>query len=139
MTHTPNAIDPTGAPPAGSNPRPRLGFLGVGWIGRHRMEAVARSGLAQVSAIADPDRALCEAARQAAPEARLYRSPADLLKAFYNSQRFTLNVTRQDMVASGYAPSVRLFEAAACGIPVISDYWPGLETFFTPGEEILIS
>jgi spore maturation protein CgeB len=65
-------------------------------------------------------------------------APADHC-AFYNSQRFTLNVTRQDMVASGYAPSVRLFEAAACRIPVISDYWPGLETFFTPGEEILIS
>jgi spore maturation protein CgeB len=43
------------------------------------------------------------------------------------------------MIAAGYSPSVRLFEAAACGTPVISDEWPGLETFFTPGEEILIA
>lgn len=59
--------------------------------------------------------------------------------AFYCAQRFTLNVTRADMVAAGYSPSVRLFEAAACGVPVISDRWPGLETFFLPGEEILIA
>ncbi len=60
-------------------------------------------------------------------------------REFYNAQRFTLNLTRADMVAAGYSPSVRLFEAAACGTPVISDMWPGLETFFTPGEEILIA
>ncbi|ATB28884.1 CgeB family protein [Melittangium boletus] len=59
--------------------------------------------------------------------------------AFYNSQRFTLNVTRADMVRAGYSPSVRLFEAAACAVPLISDAWPGLGTFFVPGEEILIS
>jgi spore maturation protein CgeB len=60
-------------------------------------------------------------------------------RAFYNAQKFTLNVTRADMVQVGYAPSVRLFEAAACGIPLISDYWEGLETFFKIGEEILIA
>lgn len=59
--------------------------------------------------------------------------------AFYNAQRFTLNVTRADMVKAGYSPSVRLFEAAACGIPVISDEWPGLSEFFTPNEEILLA
>ncbi len=58
---------------------------------------------------------------------------------FYNSQRFTLNVTREDMIESGWSPSVRLFEAAACGTPIISDHWPGLDAFFTPDEEILIS
>jgi spore maturation protein CgeB len=58
---------------------------------------------------------------------------------FYNSQRFTLNVTRADMVANGYSPSVRLFEAAACGVPVVSDAWRGLETFFEPGTEILVA
>ena len=47
-------------------------------------------------------------------------------RAFYNAQRFTLNVTRADMIAAGYSPSVRLFEAAACGAPIISDPWPGL-------------
>jgi spore maturation protein CgeB len=59
--------------------------------------------------------------------------------AFYARQRFTLNVTRADMVAAGYSPSVRLFEAAACGVPVISDRWSGLDTFFEPGREILIA
>jgi spore maturation protein CgeB len=58
---------------------------------------------------------------------------------FYNSQRFTLNVTRRDMVESGFSPSVRLFEAAACGVPVISDHWNGLERFFAPSAEILIA
>jgi spore maturation protein CgeB len=59
-------------------------------------------------------------------------------RAFYASQRFTLNATRADMVGAGYSPSVRLFEAAACGTPILSDRWPGLEAFFRPGEEILV-
>ncbi len=58
---------------------------------------------------------------------------------FYNSQRFTLNVTRARMIRAGYSPSVRLFEAAACGTPVISDSWVGLDSFFTPGCEILVA
>jgi spore maturation protein CgeB len=59
--------------------------------------------------------------------------------AFYGAQRFTLNVTRADMVDAGWSPSVRLFEAAACGVPVISDWWEGLEAFFEPGREILVA
>lgn len=59
--------------------------------------------------------------------------------AFYCAQRFTLNVTRADMIETGYSPSVRLFEAAACGVPIISDRWPGIETFFTPGDEIFLA
>lgn len=58
---------------------------------------------------------------------------------FYNSQRFTLNITRADMRRAGFSPSVRLFEAAACGTPIISDWWPGIETFFEPGREMLIA
>jgi spore maturation protein CgeB len=53
-------------------------------------------------------------------------------RAFYNAQRFTLNVTRADMIRAGYSPSVRLFEAAACGTPIISDEWPGLSELFEP-------
>ncbi len=60
-------------------------------------------------------------------------------RAFYNAQRFTLSVTRAAMMESGFSPSVRLFEAAACGVPIISDEWPGLQEFFTPGEEILVA
>jgi spore maturation protein CgeB len=64
-------------------------------------------------------------------------APADH-PAFYSSSRFTLNLTRADMVAAGYSPSVRLFEAAACGAAMISDTWAGIDTFFKPGEEILL-
>jgi spore maturation protein CgeB len=60
-------------------------------------------------------------------------------RRFYTSLRFTLNVTRRDMVVAGFSPSVRLFEAAACGTPIISDMWPGLDSFFKPGTEILLS
>ena len=58
---------------------------------------------------------------------------------FYCAQRFTLNVTRDDMVRAGWSPSVRLFEAAACGVPVISDWWDGLDAFFEPEREILVA
>ncbi len=60
-------------------------------------------------------------------------------RAFYNSQEFTLNVTRDHMRKAGYSPSVRLFEAAACGVPIISDDWPGLESVLVPGKEILVA
>jgi nucleoside-diphosphate-sugar epimerase/spore maturation protein CgeB len=59
--------------------------------------------------------------------------------AFYCAQRFTLNVTRADMVAVGYSPSVRLFEAAACGVPIVSDWWEGLDEMFRIEDEILIA
>jgi spore maturation protein CgeB len=56
---------------------------------------------------------------------------------FYCSSRITLNVTRRAMAQMGFCPSGRLFEAAACGVPILSDYWEGLECFFEPGAEIL--
>lgn len=70
---------------------------------------------------------------------RIEHLPPDRHPAFYGSQRYTLNVTRRAMVAAGYAPSVRLFEAAACGAPIISDYWPGLDAVFEIGSEVLVS
>lgn len=69
---------------------------------------------------------------------RIQHLPPPEHRAFYNAQRFTLNVTRDDMVRAGWSPSVRLFEAAACGTPLLSDRWDGLETLFTPGEEVLL-
>ena len=60
-------------------------------------------------------------------------------RAFYNSQKYTLNVTRIDMIRAGYSPSVRLFEAAACGVPIISDYWEGIDSIFEIDKEILIA
>jgi spore maturation protein CgeB len=59
--------------------------------------------------------------------------------SFYCSSRFTLNLTRDNMVAAGWSPSVRLFEAAACGAAIISDTWPGLDELLTPGKEILLA
>ncbi len=58
--------------------------------------------------------------------------------AFYCSSQLTLNITRRAMADMGYCPSGRLFEAAACGVPVLSDWFDGLDAFFTPGDEILI-
>jgi spore maturation protein CgeB len=58
---------------------------------------------------------------------------------FYSACRWTLNVTRADMVAAGYSPSVRLFEAASCATPIISDRWAGLDTILAPGSEIVLA
>jgi spore maturation protein CgeB len=63
--------------------------------------------------------------------------PPSAHPAFFCSSRVTLNVTRADMASMGHCPSGRLFEAASCGTPVLSDRWDGLDAFFTPGEEIL--
>jgi spore maturation protein CgeB len=59
--------------------------------------------------------------------------------AFFCSSRLTLNVTRKAMVERGWCPSGRLFEAAACGAPIISDIWEGLDAFFRPDEEIILA
>jgi spore maturation protein CgeB len=59
--------------------------------------------------------------------------------AFYSANRLTLSVTRQAMREWGYSPSGRLFEAAACGTPILTDAFPGLDEFFTPGTEILVA
>ncbi len=70
---------------------------------------------------------------------RLEHVPPSAHPAFYSASRYTLNVTRADMVRAGFSPSVRLFEAAACGSPVISDRWNGIEDVLAPGTEILLA
>ncbi len=70
---------------------------------------------------------------------RVEHLPPPEHRRFYNRLRYALNVTRAPMVAAGHSPSVRLFEAAACGTPVISDPWEGLDRLFAPGEEILVA
>lgn len=67
-----------------------------------------------------------------------HMSPAEH-PAFFSSSRLTLSVTRRAMADNGWCPSGRLFEAAACGTPVLSDAWEGLEQFFVPGHEILVA
>jgi spore maturation protein CgeB len=59
--------------------------------------------------------------------------------SFYSSSRMTLNVTRAPMAQNGWCPSGRLFEAAACGVPIVSDGWDGIDSFFEPGREILLA
>lgn len=59
--------------------------------------------------------------------------------AFFSSSRLTLNITRKAMAAMGWCPSGRLFEAAACGTAIVTDDWEGLETFFSPGTEMLVA
>jgi spore maturation protein CgeB len=59
--------------------------------------------------------------------------------AFFASSRMTLNVTREAMAKMGWCPSGRLFEAAACGTPIVTDVWNGIDEFFEPGEEILLA
>jgi spore maturation protein CgeB len=59
--------------------------------------------------------------------------------AFFSSSRLTLNVTRKAMAEMGWCPSGRLFEAGACGAPILSDEWDGLDAFFEPGREILVA
>ena len=71
--------------------------------------------------------------------ARVDHVPPHQHPAFYCSSPLTLSVTRAPMAALGFCPSERLFEAAACGVPVLSDPWPGIEAFFTPGDEILVA
>lgn len=71
-------------------------------------------------------------------EREIHLSPREHA-AFYGAQRFTLNITRAEMKSAGFSPSVRLFEAGACAVPVISDWWQGLEELFTIGKEVLIS
>jgi spore maturation protein CgeB len=59
--------------------------------------------------------------------------------AFYCSSRCTLNLTRAAMTRSGFCPSSRLFEAAACGVPIVTDLWEGLDAFFEPHREVVVA
>ncbi len=70
---------------------------------------------------------------------RIAHLPPAQHRGFYNASRWTLNVTRVDMIAAGWSPSVRLFEAAACAAPILSDFWPGLDDFFALDREIRVA
>jgi spore maturation protein CgeB len=136
------SVDPALYAPAARRPRWDLGYMGT--YSDDRQPVL--------------DRLLCEPAR-AWPEGRFtvvgpqypkriawpnnvrrvqHLAPSRH-RGFYTNQRFTLNITRAAMVRAGWSPSVRLFEAAACATPIISDRWPGIESFFTPGKEILLA
>jgi spore maturation protein CgeB len=134
-------VDPRAYSPLEREERWAAGYLGT--YGADRQPALER--LLLLPARARRDLSFVVAGAQYPPEIELppnveridhVAPPAH--PAFYAAQRLTVNVTRADMRRAGWSPSVRLFEAAACGVPVVSDWWPGLETFFRPGREILV-
>jgi spore maturation protein CgeB len=135
------SFDPAAYYPEPVEPRWDLGYMGT--FSEDRQPALERllGGAARLS----PDRRFVVAGPGypldgwPANVDRIEHLPPHAHRSFYNAQRFTLNLTRSDMVRAGYSPSVRLFEAAACGVPIISDWWDGLDTLFHPQSEILIS
>jgi spore maturation protein CgeB len=135
-------VDPDGHPPLDVEPRFALGYLGT--YSDDRQPFVDALLLEPARRL--PDDAFAVAGPQypdgiawPANVQRIEHLPPPEHAAFYAAQRFTLNVTRAEMRAAGWSPSVRLFEAAACGVPVITDRWDGLEAVFRPGEEILVA
>lgn len=76
------ALTSEGAPSSAmGNALPCVGFLGVGWIGRHRMEAMQQSGCIEVAAIADPSHDIAMQAQESSPEAQVMSSLDELLAA----------------------------------------------------------
>ena len=120
-----------------------LGYLGTYSDDRQpKLEpAAARAGRATCAGAgsSSPARSTPTTVRWPANVSRLEHLAPPAHPGFYAAQRFTLNVTRADMVAAGWSPSVRLFEAASCGVPIISDTWPGLDELFRPDVEILLA
>lgn len=136
------SVDPEVHYPVRQTPTWDLGYLGT--YSKDRQPVLDR--LLCAPAVAWEEGNFVVAGAQFPPEIlwprnteRIEHLPPETHRNFYTAQRFTLNVTRKQMILAGYSPSVRLFEAAACGVPIISDKWPGLEHFFTPGEEILLA
>lgn len=136
------SVDPVRYRPTGAAMRWDLGYLGTYSPDRQPtldrlMLEVAREMPSRRFVVAGPSYP-ADIRWPANVERRDHVAPGEH-PVFYSSQRFALNVTRADMVRAGWSPSVRLFEAAACGVPVISDPWDGIEAFFTPGREILLA
>ena len=136
------SVDPTLYCPMESATRWNLGYLGT--YSPDRQPALemlllepARRAPALAMAVAGPQ--YPPSVAWPANVERIDHLPPAGHAAFYNQQAYTLNITRRAMLDAGHSPSVRVFEAAACGIPIITDAWPGLEDFFIPGEEILVA
>jgi spore maturation protein CgeB len=136
------SVDPDLHAPVATRRKWELGYLGT--YSADRQVGLERMLLGVAPAI--PAKYLAVAGAQypatiAWPENVLHieHLPPASHPEFYCGQRFTLNITRDDMRALGFSPSVRLFEAAACGVPIISDAWPGLDTIFAIGREVLVA
>lgn len=128
-------------------PLPRERTWELGYLGTYSPDRQPRvDALLDRVARARPDRRFVVAGAQypagvswAPNVTRLEHVPPDEHAELYARQRLTLNVTRDDMIRVGWSPSIRLFEAAACGTAIVSDRWPGIETLLVPGEEILLA
>lgn len=136
------SVDPEAYPPIEAEPRWDLSYLGTyspdrqPTLDRLLIEPARRAPHLRFAVAGPlyPD----DVAWPANVERIEHVAPAEHAR-FYAETRFTLNVTRADMIRAGYSPSVRLFEAAACATPVISDEWPGLDTLFRPEREIVLA
>lgn len=73
------AQDPAGQPATSVRRKPRIGFLGTGWIGRHRMEAMLAAGEVEAGVVCDPSKDCADAAAALAPGVRLADSLEDML------------------------------------------------------------
>ena len=134
------SVDPALYFPEPKEPRWDLAYLGTYASDRQLMLdelllSVAEKNRARQFAVAGPQ--YPKDTTWPANVERIEHLAAKDHRDFYNAQRFTLNVTRQDMIRAGYSPSVRLFEAAACGTPILTDIWTGLESIFKPNLEII--
>jgi spore maturation protein CgeB len=139
------SVDPDAHRPSPASdelPRGRLSYLGTYAADRqHRLEELFIE-----PARRRPDRRFIIGGSQYPPDFPWTQNifyvshmPPPLHPAFYSSAALTLNVTRAAMADFGYCPSGRLFEAAACGTPILTDTWEGLDHFFEPGREILVA
>lgn len=135
-------VDPRGFVAVASRPCWDLGYLGSYSADRQSgldslMLAPARALRARRFVVAGPH--YPEDIDWPANVARIQHVAPARHPVFYGAQRFTLNLTRAAMREAGWSPSVRLFEAAACGTAIITDHWPGLDEFFTPDKEVLVA
>jgi spore maturation protein CgeB len=135
------SVDPDLYHPTGSAKRWILGYLGT--YSADRQEALDRLLLEPARRL--PEKRFVVAGPQypsdiAWPDNvdRIEHLPPSEHADFYASQCWTLNVTRRDMIRSGFSPSVRLFEATACGVPVLSDRWAGIEDVLVPDRDLLV-
>jgi spore maturation protein CgeB len=136
------AVDEARYAPTGDEPHWDLGYLGT--YSDDRQPGLERLLIEPARRM--PDRRFVVAGPQypasiewPANVERIEHLPPEQHAAFYGRQRFTLNITRQDMIAAGWSPSVRIFEAGACGTPIISDYWEGLTELLPEPEAIFIA
>jgi spore maturation protein CgeB len=134
-------VDPDAYRPLDTDVRWAAGYLGT--YGADRQPALER--LLLEPALARPELRFVVAGPQYPADVRWppnverfeHLSPPEH-PAFYAAQALTVSVTRADMRRAGWSPSVRLFEAAACAVPVVTDAWSGIADFFVPGREILV-